>query len=160
MYSADSTSLVIPPSSENLAVCPLLSIWNTADVSASVRVVLSTAVWRPVPMTAMACCLPVVLRVGSLLQRGAVRHLLELEHDELRRFHRRDADLDGEDAEVEVLPRVVLGVALDPEGLRRRHPEQRVGLPDSTQKHRDGAAHPVPERWVVGLEDHPVRAEE
>src|SRR6476659_10415039 len=64
-----------------------------------------------------------------LLEPSAVGELRDAEHDELGRLHRGDADLDGEDAGVAVLGRVVLLVAFDEEGLGRSAAEQRSVAP-------------------------------
>src|SRR5919197_970295 len=92
-----------------------------------------------------------------LLESGAVGELRDAEDDELGGLHGRDADVDGEDAGVTVLGRVVLLVALDEERLRRSAPEQRAVAPDPAKEHRDRALDRVPQLRVVRLEDHPVR---
>src|ERR1700712_932069 len=80
-----------------------------------------------------------------LLESGAVGELRDAEHHELGRLHRRDADLDGEDAGVTVLGRVVLLVALHEERLGRGAAEQRAVAPHPAQEHVHGALHRVPQ---------------
>src|SRR5690348_8031619 len=71
---------------------------------------------------------------ASLFEAGAVGELRDPEDHELRGLHRCHTDLDGEDAHVPVLRRVVLLVALDEERLRRALAEQRAVAPHAAQE--------------------------
>src|SRR4051812_46505145 len=144
--STGSTSVVMPCSSEKDAISyPSMVIEKRAAVRAS-----------------LGCSAPRPAGMGSylLFETGAVGELGDAEDDELGRLDRGDADLDGQHAGVAVLGRVVLGVALDEERLRRRLPEQGAVAPHPAQEHGDGALHRVPQLRVVRLEDHPVGAVE
>src|SRR5689334_448988 len=76
---------------------------------------------------------------ASLFEAGAVGERRHPEDHELRRLHRRHADLDGEDAHVPVLRRVVLLVPLAEERLRRALAEHRAVTPPAAQDPGDGA---------------------
>src|SRR5207248_626462 len=84
----------------------------------------------------------------------------DLEDDELRGFHRGDPDLDDELARVDRLRGVHLAVALDVERFAGRGSEERAVAPDANQEGADGALDPLPERHVVGLENHPLGAQQ
>src|SRR5467141_1358151 len=90
---------------------------------------------------------------------GLPCHLADAEDDELRRLHRSDADLADHLAGVDHLRRVGLGVALDVERLLRSLAHQRARVVDAQQEGGDVPGDPLPERLVVGLEDHPLRAD-
>src|SRR5688572_12672046 len=91
-------------------------------------------------------------------ETGAAGELRDSEYDELGRLDRCDADLDGEDARVAILRRVVLRVALHVERLGRRRAEQCTVAPHTAKEHRDGALHRVPQLRVVRFEHDPVGA--
>src|SRR6266542_4562381 len=76
-----------------------------------------------------------------LFERSALRVLRDPEDHELGRLDRRDPELDGEDAGVAVLRRVVLLVALDVERLGRGAAEQRAVPPHPAQEHGDRPPH-------------------
>src|SRR6202048_1922770 len=103
---------------------------------------------------------PVAIYSSLFAKRCAARELGDLEDDELRRFHRRDADLDDELARIDRLGRVQLAVAFDIERLAGGRPEECAVAPDANQEGADGALDPLPERHVVGLEDHPLGAQQ
>src|SRR6267378_3110995 len=90
---------------------------------------------------------------------GLPGHLADAEDDELRRLHRSDADLADHLAGIDYFRRVGLGIALDVERLLRRLAHQRARVVDAQQEGRDVPGDPLPERLVVGLEDHPLRAD-
>src|ERR1044072_4518593 len=95
-----------------------------------------------------------------LVERRALGELRQPEDDELGGLHRGDAHVDGQDAGVPVLLRVVLRVALDVERLFRGAAEKRSGPPHAAQEHADRAFHRPPQEFVVRLEDDPVGAAE
>src|SRR5882672_7695957 len=86
-------------------------------------------------------------------------HLADAEDHELRRLHRSDADLADHLARVDHLRRVGLGVALHVERLLRSLAHQRARVVDAQQEGGDVPGDPLPERLVVGLEDHPLGAD-
>src|SRR5215213_5406817 len=86
--------------------------------------------------------------------------LLNLDDDELGGLERSEADLDVDDAEVAVVLRRRLAVALDVESLVRRAALER---PLAEEVHHEGVeVEPDlgPQRLVVRLEDDPLRAAE
>src|ERR1700736_6563615 len=103
---------------------------------------------------------PVAIYPSLFAKRCAARELGDLEDDELRRFHRRDADFDDELAGIDRLGRVELAVAFDIERLAGGRSEECAVAPDANQEGADGALDPLPERHVVGLEDHPLGAQQ
>src|ERR1700704_762951 len=90
---------------------------------------------------------------------GLPRHLADPEDDELRRLHRSDADLADHLAGIDHFRRVGLRVALDVERLFRSLAHQRARVVDAQQEGGDVPGDPLPERLVVGLEDHPLGAD-
>src|SRR6267378_737818 len=90
---------------------------------------------------------------------GLPGHLADAEDDELRRLHRSDADLADHLAGIDHFRRVGLGVALDVERLLRSLAHQRARVVDAQQEGGDVPGDPLPERLVVGLEDHPLRSD-
>src|SRR5467141_270369 len=90
---------------------------------------------------------------------GLPCHLADAEDDELGRLHRSDADLADHLAGIDYFRRVGLGIALDVERLLRRLAHQRARVVDAQQEGGDVPGDPLPERLVVGLEDHPLRAD-
>src|SRR3984893_5480809 len=144
--SVTSISEVNPPTSVNCAmVVPSTSIAKLRAASASLLETLGR---------------PVAIYPSLFAKRCAARELGDLEDDELRRFHRRDADLDDELARIDRLGRVQLAVAFDVERLARGGSEERAVAPDANQEGADGALDPLPERHVVGLEDDPLGAQQ
>src|SRR5579875_4057471 len=103
---------------------------------------------------------PLLQECALFFEPRTVGVLGQPEHDEFGGLHRCDTDIDGEDAHVPVLRRVVLLVTLDVERLFRTRAEQRPAAPDPAQEHVDGAFHRSPEPEVVRLENGPVRAVE
>src|SRR4029079_16270074 len=97
-------------------------------------------------------------RSRLLLDRRAAAELGDAEHDELRRLHRRDPDVDHELAGVARLRRVVLRVALHEERLVGRRPEERPVSPEAQQERVDRPLDAAPEADIVRLEDDPLGA--
>src|SRR2546430_13623093 len=144
--SVTSISDVKPPTSVNCAmVVPSISIAKLRAAIASLFETFGT---------------PAGIYPSLFAERCAARELGDLEDDELRGFHRRDPDLDDELTRVDRLRGVHLAVAFDVERLGGRRPEERAVAPDADQEGADGALDPLPERHVVGLEDHPLGAEQ
>src|SRR3569833_1563593 len=88
------------------------------------------------------------------------RHLLDLDHHELGGFERRETDHDVHDARIDVVLRGGLLVAFDEVGVARAAALE-CALPN--QAVHEGAeieADLRPQRLVVGLEHHPLRATE
>ena len=86
--------------------------------------------------------------------------LLQPDDDELGRLQRREADHDVDDAEVDVVLRRRLGVALDEVRLARRRALERA-LPEQVVHERADVEPDLrPQRLVVRLEDDPLRAAE
>src|SRR5216684_33209 len=90
---------------------------------------------------------------------GLARHLADAEDDELGRLHGSDADLADHLPRVDDFGRVGLGIALDEERFLRGLAHQRAGVVDAEEEGRDVARHSLPERLVVRLEHHPLRAD-
>ena len=85
-------------------------------------------------------------------------HLLDLDDDELGRLERRKADHDVDDAAVDVVLRRRLPVALDEVGLPRRPALEGALAEQVVHEGADVQADLRPQRLVVRLEDHPLRA--
>src|ERR1044071_916213 len=97
-----------------------------------------------------------------LLRRGALGsatgQLTESEDDELSRLHRRESDVDVQATAVALFWRIDFGVTLDEERLPAGQAEQHALSPAAAQERADIAPHHRPQRWRVGLEDHPLGA--
>src|SRR5204863_5208622 len=146
LSSVTSISEVSPLSSVNCAIIvPSTSIAKLRAANASLLETFGT---------------PVAIYPSLFGERCAARELVDLEYDELGRLHRGDTNLDDELAGVDRLRRVVLTVALDIERFAWRRTEERAVAPDSNQEGADRALDPFPERHVVGLEDHPLGAQQ
>src|SRR5438552_8598474 len=144
--SVTSISEVKPPTSVNCAmVVPSISIAKLRAAIASLLETFGT---------------PAAIYPSLFAERCAARELGDLEDDELCRFHRGDADLDDELARIDRLRGVHLAVAFDVERLAGRGSEERAVPPDADQEGADGALDSLPERHVVGLEDHPLGAQQ
>src|SRR5207302_486142 len=144
--SVTSISEVKPPTSVNCAmVVPSISIAKLRAAIASLFETFGT---------------PAAIYPSLFAERCAARELGDLEDDELRGFDRGDPDLDDELARVDRLRGVHLAVALDVERFAGRGSEERAVAPDADQEGADGALDPFPERHVVGLEDHPLGAQQ
>ena len=85
-------------------------------------------------------------------------HLLDLDHDELRRIQRREADQDIHDSQVDAGLRVVFRVALHEVGLLRRGALERSLQEQALHESADVEPDLAPQAFVVRLEDHPLRA--
>src|SRR5438552_6462595 len=144
--SVTSISDVNPPTSVNCAmVVPSISIAKLRAAIASLLETFGT---------------PAAIYPSLFAERCSARELGDLEDDELCRFHRGDADLDDELARIDRLRGVHLAVAFDVERLAGRGSEERAVPPDADQEGADGALDSLPERHVVGLEDHPLGAQQ
>src|SRR6185295_20253399 len=85
-------------------------------------------------------------------------HLLDTDHDELRGLERRESDDHVEDAEIDVVLRGGLAVALDEVRILRRRALERALAEHSLHERADIEPHLGPERLVVRLEHDPLRA--
>src|SRR4026208_1220783 len=83
--------------------------------------------------------------------------LLDLDDDELRRFEGCEPDENVDDAEVDVVLRGRLGVALHEVRFARAAPLKCALADQVLHECADREANLPPERLVVGLEDDPLR---
>ena len=102
--------------------------------------------------------LPSDFLLGALDYESLPGDLLDLDDDELGRVERRKAHQDVHDALVDAGLRIVLRVALDEVGLLRRGSLECALQEQSLHEGADVEPDLAPERLVVGLEDHPLRA--
>src|SRR5512132_2743052 len=86
------------------------------------------------------------------------RDLLDLDDDELRWLERGKADNDVHDAQVDVGLSRGLAIALHEVRIARRAALERALSKQALHEGADVQADLRPERFVVGLEDHPLRA--
>src|SRR5438552_15947562 len=142
--SVTSISEVKPPTSVNCAmVVPSISIAKLRAAIASLLETFGT---------------PAAIYPSLFAERCAARELGDLEDDELRRFHRCDADLDDELARIDRLRGVHLAVASDVERLAGRGSEERAVQAVADKECADSALESLPATHGVGLEDHPLGA--
>ena len=87
-----------------------------------------------------------------------VRPSAGLDDDELGRLQRREADDDVDNAQVDIVLRGGFLVALDEVGILRRLALERALAEKPVHERADVQANLRPQRLVVRLEDHPLRA--
>src|ERR1043166_9080631 len=85
-------------------------------------------------------------------------HLLDLDDDEFGRLERREADDDVHHAAVDAVLGGRFLVALDEVGVARRRALERPLAEEAVHERAEVQADLRPERLVVRLEDHPLRA--
>ena len=105
------------------------------------------------------------LRIDAELSHHALLmsragELLQPDDDELGRLQRREPDDDVDDAEVDVVLRRRLGVALDEVRLARRRALEGALAEQVVHERADVEPDLRPERLVVRLEHHPLRPAE
>src|SRR5262249_8828565 len=96
--------------------------------------------------------------IGYSLHLDLAGHLLELDNHELGGFKRGEADDDIDTAAVDVGLGGRLLVALDEVGIARCRALERPLAKQILHKRADVEADLRPQRLVVRLEDHPLRA--
>src|SRR5262252_3669541 len=98
--------------------------------------------------------------MSSPLVSGLGGDLLDLDDDELRRLERSEADQNVDDPVVDVGLRRGLAAALDEVRILRRRALERALLEQRLHERADVQADLRPQRLVVRLEYHPLRAAE
>ena len=85
-------------------------------------------------------------------------HLLDLDDDEFGGLERRKADDDIDDAEIDIVLGGGFLVALHEVSVARRRALKRALAKQVVHERADVQANLRPQRFVVGLKDHPLRA--
>src|SRR5262245_16250920 len=106
----------------------------------------------PVLLTVCGRASRVAGRASSGSRRNLAGDLLDADHHEFGRLERREADVDVDDAEVDVGLRRGLAVALDEIGFARRASLEGALAEETLQERADVETDLRPERLVVGLE--------